>query len=157
MTIFPFLIPSAILLLVFFGAKLNHDQATKQLKTFREKFKTKITYEKKSVKAKTYTIGRKNSTYRFRKCDLIFFENGLAIVPFYNIGKYKCYSNFLLISDNLMIGEDKLKKIDLNASGNDVRIEFGEPSFFTTNVEIRLKNLTSDEKNLIKIVESRKS
>ncbi|WP_162128245.1 hypothetical protein [Flavobacterium phycosphaerae] len=137
--------------------KTSHDDAVKQLKLLYDKFSDKILSVKKSVKSETVTSGRKNVGYLFRKCDLIFLENGLVIIPFYNIGKYKIYTNFFFISDNSLVGVGKLKRFNLNSFGNDVYIEFGESSFTSTNVEIRLKNLTQEEKSLINIQQTTNS
>ena len=153
MTIFPFLIITTLIVIAFFIQKNSYAQTVKQLETLRSQSVEKIIHEKKSVKSRTFTIGRKNNSYHFRKCDLIFLEKSLAIVPFYNIGKYKIYSNFFLITGDTIVGIAKLNRFDLNASGDDVRIEFGQAGFTTVNVEIRLKNLTQDEKKLIKIPE----
>ncbi|UUC44724.1 hypothetical protein [Flavobacterium cerinum] len=131
--------------------KRRNDNVIKQLEELYVNFKDKILYQKKSVKSETFISGRRNTGYRFKKCDLIFLENGLVIIPFYNIGKYKIYINFFLINDNSVSGIGKLKRFNLNSFGNAVHIEFGESSVTSTNVEIRLKNLTQEEKNLINI------
>lgn len=106
---------------------------------------------KNSVKAETFTSGRKNYSFHFRKCDLIFLKKGIVIIPFFNIGKHKFYKEILFINVDSVAGIGKLKKINLNSFGNDVYLEFGEASFTSTNVEIRLKNLTEEEKKLINI------
>ena len=148
---YPFIFFSAIALIIYLTQKANHNNVIKQLENFYNKFDKEILHEKKSVKCETFTSGRKNSGYLFTKCDLIFLKNELVIIPFYTMGKYKIYKNFLILNDNSLTGIGKLKRLNLNSFGNDVYIEYGESSFTSTNVEIRLKNLTQEEKNLINI------
>jgi hypothetical protein len=42
-------------------------------------------------------------------------------------------------------------RLNLNSTNREVYIEFGKASFTSTNVSIRLKNLSEEEKQLIKI------
>lgn len=110
-----------------------------------------IVARKNFVKCETYTSGRKTSAYRFNTCDLIFLKDSFVIIGYDDFGNSKNFTNYLKFTNGLVNDRDKLKKINLNSFGNDVYIEFGESSFSSTNVEIRLKNLTEEEKKLIKV------
>jgi len=125
----------------------------KSVKTKLQKFlklESKIVLIKENVKSETFTIGLKNHRYHFRKSDLYFFDNAFVIIGFYKIVGVKIYSCIIVFSDGNDLNTKDLKTFNLNSSNNDVYIEFGEASFTSTNVSIRLKNLSEDEKQLIK-------
>ncbi|WP_296150379.1 hypothetical protein [uncultured Flavobacterium sp.] len=116
-------------------------------------------YEKSNVKCETYASGARDNGYAFRKCDLKFFDDAFFIIGFMKIGRFKFYKRIFIITQNDISYYKKFagakvfnpKKINLNSFNKDVFIECGESSFFKTNYEIRLKDLTDEEKNYIKI------
>lgn len=138
-------------LLVFFSYKNSHKDVLKQISFIREKYHDKILLEKSDVNCETSTSGLKNGKYLFTKCDLIFLENALAIITSRKIGRRKLYSNLIFIENNTALGHGAIKRFNLNSFHGDVYIEFGESGFTSTNVTVQLKNLTPEEKDLIKI------
>ncbi|MFT3793917.1 hypothetical protein [Flavobacterium sp.] len=152
MTPIPFIMIGGLLAILIWSTKQAHDRAKFQLDQFYERCKDQILAEKKSVACSTYTVGLKNSRYLFRRCDLIFLEKGLVILPFYRIGKYKVMDYPMSISDNSLTAIGALKKFDLNSDSGNVFFEFGEAGFTTTCVGITLKGLTPEEKELIKVL-----
>ena len=118
----------------------------------------KLIHEMNNVQCVTFISGAKNNNFSFKKADLYFYENAFLIVGFFKIGKYKFYKSAFLLSQNEYLKNNLKsfeviapKNINLNFFNKDVYIEFGESNFTNTNVEIRLKNLNEEEKNLIKI------
>ncbi|RWU09801.1 hypothetical protein [Pedobacter chitinilyticus] len=143
--------PLTLALLIFFSYKNNHKDVLKQLTFIREKYHDKILLEKTDVTCETSTSGLKNGKYLFTKCDLIFLENALTIIVSRKIGKQKLYSNLIFIESKIALGHGAIKRFNLHSFNGDVYIEFGESGFTSTNVTVQLKNLTPEEKNLIKI------
>ena len=110
------------------------------------------------VKCVTFLSGAKNKNYSFNKADLYLYENALLVVGYFKIGNYKFYKSALLFSQNERIinNQKNIKVIspqsfNLHSFNDDVYIEFDESNFINLNVEIRLKNLNEDDKNLIQI------
>ena len=111
----------------------------------------KIVLIKENVKSETFTVGLKNHRYHFRKSDLYFFDNAFVIIGFYKIVGVKTYTCIIVFSDGNDLDTKDLKTFNLNSSNNDIYIEFGKASFTSTNVSVRLKNISKEEKQLIKI------
>jgi len=111
----------------------------------------KIVLIKENVKSETFTVGLKNHRYHFRKSDLYFFDNAFVIIGFYKIVGVKIYTCIIVFSDGNDLDTKDLKTFNLNSSNNDIYIEFGKASFTSTNVSVRLKNISKEEKQLIKI------
>lgn len=128
--------------------KRNH-KVKKQLDFLNDDLKDEIISQKNFVKCETFTSGRRTSAYRFNYCDLIFFKESLLIVGFNKYGSSRSFVKKIHLSKGLVNGTEKLKKINLHSFGNEVYIEFGESSFSSTGVEIRLKDLLEEEKKLI--------
>lgn len=132
-----------------------------QVKTKLERIlnsKKEYLLKKENVITETFTVGLRNSRYHFRKSDLYFFENAFVIVGFYKIFKIKVYSCIILISNKEEFTSDEslhniliknLKKFNNQSSNNSVYVEFGEASFTSTNISVRLKNLSEQEKQAI--------
>ncbi|HUH25123.1 MAG TPA: hypothetical protein VLY87_00720 [Flavobacterium sp.] len=123
-----------------------------------QKLSLKLIHEISDVKCETFTSGARNVNYLFRTADLYFYENAFLVVGFFKIGKYKFYRSALLFSNNEILKNNKQsikiispKSMNLNSFNKDVYIEFGESNFTNTNVEIRIKNLKEEDKNLLKI------
>lgn len=110
-----------------------------------------------SVKCEIFTSGARNPNYKFRLADLYFFENSFLVVGIFKLGNFKFYKSAILLSNNLELKQNNpdikitaLRNINLNSFNEDVYIEFGFSKLNDTNVEIRLKNLSEEYKNLIK-------
>lgn len=152
MSYLPILIFFLVVFLFFYmNTKRRNNEIEKKIAFNDDLLSDQIVARKNFVKCETYTSGRKTSAYRFNTCDLIFLKDSFVIIGYDDFGNSKNFTNYLKFTNGLVNDRDKLKKINLNSFGNDVYIEFGESSFSSTNVEIRLKNLTEEEKKLIKV------
>ena len=117
----------------------------------REKYQDQMLLEKSNVSCNSNTLGLKNGKYLFKKCNLIFLKNAFVIISYVKFGKYKLYTNLIFIENDIVLGHGPIKKFNLNSFNKDVHIEFGNPSFTSTLITIKLRQLTSDEKHLIPI------
>ena len=126
----------------------------KQINLFQKNNISKIIYQKNNITCEVNTIGTKRSAYRFNSCDLMFCQDCLAVVGFLKIGNFRTLANFLVFKNGTVNDSNKIKKLNLNSFHNDVYIEFGELPFRQVNVEIRLKNLSDEEKEKINILNS---
>lgn len=152
MSYLPILIFFLVVFLFFYmNTKRRNNEIEKKIAFNDDLLSDQIVARKNFVKCETYTSGRKTSAYRFNTCDLIFLKDSFVIIGYDDFGNSKNFTNYLKFTNGLVNDRDKLKKINLNSFGNDVYIEFGESSFSSTNVEIRLKNLTEEKKKLIKV------
>lgn len=134
-----------------------------QVKTKLERIlnlEKKLLLKKENVRCETFTIGLRNFRYHFRRADLYFLDNTFIIIGFYKFFEIKLYSCLIIISENNVLSNEEslkdnlikeLKIFNLHSSNNNIHIEFGEASFTSTNVTIRLKNLSEKEKKLIKL------
>lgn len=154
--IFPILFFAAFFGLIFLIRNENHKDVKNTIdKILHSQLKLNGTID--SVKCKVFTSGARNPNYRFRLADLYFFENSFLIVGFIKLGNFKFYKSAILLSNNLELKQNNpdikitaLRNINLHSFNKDVFIEFGYSKFNDTNVEIRLKNLSEEQKNLIK-------
>lgn len=134
-----------------------HNQVKTKLEQILNLGKTNL-LKKENVSSQTFTVGLRNFRYHFRKSDLYFYDDAFVIVGFYKIFKIKVYSCIILISNTEQFDSNKglknilvknLKNFNLRSSNNSVYIEFGEASFASTNISVRLKNLSENEKQAI--------
>ena len=146
----PFIIWLILSITIFMISKTtrNH-KVKKQIDILNDDLKDQIISRKNFVKCETFTSGRRTSAYRFNYCDLIFFKESFLIIGYDKYGNSKSFVKKIFISKGIVNKTEKLKKINLHSFGNEVYIEFGESSFSSTGVEIRLKGLSEEEKKLI--------
>lgn len=140
----------AVFMMIFFKRD-HHLNISKKIKFIREKYYSEILLEKTDVSCESNTFGLKNEKYIFKKCDLIIFNKTFAIIPFYKIGNKKVFTTLIFVENNFVLGHGELKRLNLNSFDGDVYIEFGESGLTSTNVAIRLKHLSPEEKALIPI------
>jgi len=141
----------AIIFLVLFNFKRTHDDILRRVFFIREKYDKEILLEKTDVSCESSTLGLKNGKYYFIRCDLIFLKNAFVIIPFKEIGRYKLYSNLILIENGVVIGHGAIKRFNPNSINDEVYLEFGNSSLKSTLVTIRLKLLTTKERSLIPV------
>jgi len=141
---------SLFLLIIFLDRYMMHKAVKNKLQKILN-LEEKIVLIKENVKSETFTVGLKNHRYHFRKSDLYFFDNAFVIIGFYKIVGVKTYTCIIVFSDGNDLDTKDLKTFNLNSSNNDIYIEFGKASFTSTNVSVRLKNISKEEKQLIKI------
>lgn len=122
--------------------------------------KLKFIAKMENVSCNSMTSGKIKIGFLYRKADLYFMNDALIIAGYCNFMQRKLYRIILIATKSLEFYKDNFvnsdeiivpKKLNLNSFNDDVFIEFGESSFTSTNVEIRLKNLTKEEKMQIKI------
>ena len=118
----------------------------------------KLNLELNEVKCETYISGAKNTNFLFRRADLKFFEEYFLVIGYVQFRKYKFYKTAIIFTNKKIINSNlkaaifiKPKKINLNSFNKDVYIEFGKSKITDTNVEIRIKNLTEEQKKMINI------
>ena len=159
MNYIPFIIFPIVFLIIFFDRFYSHKKVVQELQKIK-KMEFKLIAKKENVRCSTMTSGRKKIDSLYRKADLYFMNDALIIAGYYNFLQRKIYKNLLIATQELEFYKDNFenadeiiipKKLNLNSFNNDVYIEFGESSFTSTNVEIRIKNLTNEEKMQIKI------
>ena len=159
MNYIPFIIFPIVFLIIFFDRFYSHKKVVQELQKIK-KMEFKLIAKKENVRCSTMTSGRKKIDSLYRKADLYFMNDALIIAGYYNFLQRKIYRSLLIATQELEFYKDNFenadeviipKKLNLNSSNNDVYIEFGESSFTSTNVEIRIKNLTDEEKMQIKI------
>ena len=131
--------------------KIRHDKTKRQLMLFAKEHSDEIVMRKESVRCETNVCGRTNTDFKFTSCDLYFLPDTFVIVGYRQFGRRRIFVNFLELSNGYVLGKGAIKKVNLNSFGNDVYIEFGEASFSSTNVEIRLKGLSEAEKQRIRV------
>lgn len=120
----------------------------------------KIKISHPGVRCSTFGSGAKNSNYIFNRCDLYLTDDAAIIFGYTPLGQFKLlrspiiltasqarYLRFSLLSTVIAPG-----KLNVNSFNNEVFIEFGEAGWRTTNVEIRMKELSNEEKELIAII-----
>jgi len=124
------------------------------------KLENRVIYQKINASCSNFTSGRKKLGFHYRNADLYFLEDAFIIVGSYFIFSKKIFRSFLVLThhvedyksifsraDNVLTP----KRLNLKSSNGEVYIEFGEASFTSTNVSIRLKNLSEAEKERINI------
>lgn len=146
-------------ILIYLDRSYAHRIVRKEIKKL-EKTQNKVIYQKFNVKCSTFTVGRKSLGFHYKNADLYFNTDAFIIVGYYYLFSKKIYRSFLILTHHLdyykaiFSKADEVtipKKINLNSSKGEVYIEFGEASFTSTNVSIRLKNISETEKKLINI------
>ncbi len=159
MNYIPFIIFPIFLIVIFYDRFYSHKKVIVELQRLKN-IQFKLIAKKENVKCNTMTSGRKNIGFLYRKADLYFMNDALIIAGYFNFMQRKVYRSLLIATKSLefykenFVNTDEIivpKKLNLNSFNDDVYIEFGESSFTSTNVEIRLKNLTKEEKMKIKI------
>lgn len=147
------------LILIYLDRLSSHRTVRKEILKLN-KIQDKIRSEKFNIKCSTFTIGRKNLGFHYRNADLYFSEDAFIIVGYYYLFSKKIYRSFLILTTHpdyykaIFNQADEVtvpKQLNMNSSNGEVYIEFGQASFTSTNVSIRLKNLSEDEKKLIRI------
>ncbi len=147
---------STFLGFLFFLRNKNSKVVKKELNKIQN-LNLNLNLSLQSIRCKTFTSGTPNSIYLFKLADLYFYENAFLIVGHFKIGKYKFYKTAILLSNNNELINNPYvtvtvpKRTNLHSFNKDVYIEFGESSFSETNVEVLIKNLNEEQKNLIKI------
>jgi len=159
MNYIPFIIFPIFFLIIFFDRFYSHKKVVLELQKIK-KMQFKLIAKKENVRCNTMTSGRKNIGFLYRKADLYFMNDALIIAGYYNFLQRKIYRSLLIATKEFKFYKENFgnadeiiipKNLNLNSSNNDVYIEFGESNFTSTNVEIRIKNLTEEEKMQIKI------
>ncbi|MBB5334703.1 hypothetical protein [Chryseobacterium koreense] len=145
--------------IIYLDRSYSHRIVRKELEKLA-KFQSKICLKKFNVKCSTFTSGRKNLGFHYRKADLYFMEDAFIIVGFYTLFSKKIYRSILILTNEIELYKQVFNKADeitipnqlnIKSSNGEVYIDFGKPSFTSTNVLIRLKYLSDFEKKLIKI------
>lgn len=146
-------------ILIYLDRSYSHKIVRKELHKLIN-IKNKICLEKFNVKCSTFTSGRKNLGFHYQKADLYFMEDAFIIIGFYTIFSKKIYRSILILTNELEFYRSIFNKADevtipnrlnTDSSNKDVYIEFGKSSFTSTNVSIRLINLSDSEKKLIRL------
>ena len=155
-----FIFPLAIFFtIIFLDRSYSHRIVRKELKKLNE-IESRIKLSKFNVTCSNFTSGRKSLGFHYRKADLYFLYDAFIVVGFYTIFSMKIYRSLLVLTKEIETYKAIFNKADeiitpnqlnLNSTSREVYIEFGKASFNSTNVSIRLKNLTDSEKKLIKI------
>lgn len=155
----PFIFFSLFYIIIFFNRFYTHKRIVVELQKLNN-IATKLIAKKKDVKCNTLTSGRKKVGFSYRNADLYFMNDALIVAGYFNFMKRKVYCSLLIATKELefytlnFVNADEViapKNINLNSFNNDVFLEFGESSFKSTNVDLRIKNLTVEEKKLINI------
>lgn len=112
-----------------------------------------------NVKCFTFVTGKRNAEYRFKRVDLVMLEDALFIFGFNNLLGKKLYTSHIIITPNYEFYKKSFPTIkipekfksNLNSFNGDVYIECVESDGFYNSIEIRLENLTNEEKEFIHI------
>lgn len=146
-------------LIIYLDRSYAHKTVVKELNKLKN-LKSRIKLEKFDIKCSNFTSGRKNLGFHYRKADLFFLEDAFIVAGFYKIFSLKVYRSIAVFTKDIEKFKSIFNKADeivtpdrlnLNSTNREVYIEFGKASFTSTNVSIRLKNLSEEEKQLIKI------
>lgn len=147
----------SIFLFFAFALKWIEAKHTKEQLLGFQQISYQLLHKKEGVKCSNTTNGLKNGSFMFSYTDLYFYENAFIIVGYNRIFKKKLYHHIIILT-NEKENYQKLfphatitlpKKFNPNSFGGDVYIEFGKFGFTSTNVTIRLKGLSEEEKELI--------
>jgi len=109
------------------------------------------------VRCSTFCSGAKNSKYIFNRCDLYLTDDAIILLGYLSIGRFKIFRSPIILTSiqarymHFSITSTVLapRKLNINSFSKEVFIEFGEAGWRTTNVEVRLKGLSNEEKELI--------
>jgi len=149
LTLQTFMAMVAVILLL--RLKLRHDQVIRKRADFLGKHADQIAIRKSAVACETFVTGQRTSDFRFRSCELFFLADSMIIVGYIPVFGWRLYINFLELRHGQVIGNGQIKNLNLNSFGKHVYIEFGKIGLLDINVEIRLKDLTNEEKTAIHI------
>lgn len=120
----------------------------------------RIIIQLNQVKCETFSSGAKNGGYYFSQCDLYITEDALVILGYSRFISFKQLSVPLVLTTDLLFHFVKFpyarfikpKKINLNSFNGDIYIEFENPGFIKTNVEIRLSGISDQVKNKLEFL-----
>ncbi|RQO65226.1 hypothetical protein DBR43_30720 [Pedobacter sp. KBW06] len=112
------------------------------------------------VKCETFSSGMKGKGYYFSRCELFITEDALVIFGLGRIKWLRQLSDPLILTSNSAGYVFKLpgaklikpKTINLNSFGGDIYIEFVQPGFIGTNVEFRLKGISTAHKERLQFL-----
>ncbi|MBM7421156.1 MULTISPECIES: hypothetical protein [Chryseobacterium] len=150
-----------IFLILFWGVWLiiaqQKSQSVKGLKAQLFRNNTKVTKQLQNVKCFTFATGRRRENFRFNRADLVMTDDALFIFGFYKLAKLKFYQCLIILTDQKEYYTQHFEsatipvliKFNLNSFNNDVYIEFGKSDSLYENIEIRLENLSAEDKNYI--------
>jgi len=143
----------AIVFLNTYVAKQNKQKRQVLVDAFGDKF----VFYKKYIKAEVFTSGRKNTSLIFNACHIYTTDDALFIFGYKDLGVFTIDIAPIIITNNsnhyYSASVVKPKKFNPHSFNQDVYIEFGESGWQTTNVEIRLKGLTNDEKQYLSFLQ----
>lgn len=150
-----------IFLILFLGVWLiiaqQKSQSVKGLKAQLFRNNTKVTKQLQNVKCFTFATGRRRVNFRFNRADLVMTDDAFFIFGFSRLGKFKLYQCLIILTDQKEYYAQHFEsatipdliKFNLNSFNNDVYIEFGKSDSLYENIEIRLENLSAEDKNYI--------
>ncbi|HEX8561952.1 MAG TPA: hypothetical protein VF676_03125 [Flavobacterium sp.] len=156
MIITPFLCILGFLILAYSIQNSQSNAVENQIKNISN-LGDKILGEKLCVQCEVNTVGLRDRSFIFERADLLFLNDALILIGYYHFFKRKIYKPLIVLSQEKVFYRKSLpgarvfviKNFNLNSFNGDVYLEFGEASFTKTNVEIRLKHLSEEEKRLI--------
>lgn len=113
-----------------------------------------------NVACSAFNSGAKGGGFNFNRCDLYLIPNALVILGYTNIGPFKHLSPPIILTAEKEVYPTsfvyakviKPKKINLNSYHGEVYIEFEVKTWMTTNVEIRLKGISNENKETLKSI-----
>lgn len=151
-----------IILLIFAGVValfvyLSNKAFEKKYIHIADTLRDELIVKLEQVKCETFCSGAKNGGYYFTHCDLLITEDAMIILGYSRFLSFKRLSVPLVLTTNpsfyfFRFPYAKLiqpKKINLNSFNGDIYIEFVNPGFIDTNVEIRLKDIPEEVKDKV--------
>ncbi len=156
------LFPILIFILFFGFVVLVFWQKSDSIKKLNRQLlesKVIITKELKDIRCFCFATGKRNHDFRFNKTDVYILEDALFIFGYSEFQNLKWYKCLVILTHREDIYKEqfptaqipKLYKLNLHSFNQDVFIEFQTTPGIYSNIEIRLENLSLEDKQLIKI------
>ncbi len=153
----PSLMILSIIIFVFLFNYLNNKKYAKQKQIIESLLRPDCLLHLKEVKCDTYATGAKNSGMQFGTCELFVIQDAIILQGYYKIFNLEINNIPIILSGNVDNFNKKFKdvfvikpkKINPYSYDNEVFIEFGEASFTETNIIVRLKNISDNDKIVI--------
>jgi len=139
---------------------LNNQNRKKQWSSVADTLGSRVIAQLERVKCETFYSGAKNGGQNFTHCHLYLTDDALVIFGYSKVLMIKQLRVPLVLTRNSSFYAFvspysqliKPKKINLNSFNGDIYIEFEQPGLIRTNVEIRLKEISSDLKNRLEFL-----
>lgn len=134
---------------------LSNRGLQKQYTQIADALSDQVIVKLEQVKCETFCSGAKYGGYYFTGCNLLITADALVILGYSRFMSFKRLAVPLVLTTNpsfflFRFPYAKLikpKKLNLNSFNGDVYIEFVNPGFINTNVELRLKGLSEEVKD----------